>query len=170
MATHAFAHAFAEAPAGRHAFAEASARRQNPPRPRPFPGATPPAAETTDQSPQPAGIDPALGLPMYPGAQLLTSYDASPNQKVFLYGTSAAYATVVQYFKNVLKDRGRELFEGPMHQFDLGRYRRETMLLQPALTVKDYTWNGREGYVHTSGRQVIKYPTVIQIVPAPPER
>ena len=149
-----------------------SAYAQDPPRPRPFPGAGAPSTQTPQQQNQhpPATQDPALGLPMYPGAQLLTTYDAGPGQKVYVYGTSAAYPTVVEFFKTALKERGRALFGGPMHQFDLGRYRRETMTLQPALTVKDYTWNGREGYVHVSGRQVIKYPTVIQIVPAPPER
>ena len=144
---------------------------QDPPRPRPFPGSTPPATQTPQQG-QPAtpNLDPALGIPMYPGAQLLTKYEGGPNQQVFIYGSSGAYATVVEFYRTALKDRGRQLFGGPMHQFDLGRYRRETMTLQPALTVKDYTWNGREGYVHVSGRQVVKYPTVIQIVPPGPER
>lgn len=161
---------FAAAGLGAHAFAEASARTQDPPRPRPFPGAAPPSTQTPPQQQPPATQDPALGLPMYPGAQLLTTYEAGPNQKVHLYGTSAAYPTVVEFFKTALKERGRTLFGGPMHQFDLGRFRRETMTLQPALTVKDYTWNGREGYVHVSGRQVIKYPTVIQVVPLGAER
>jgi len=142
---------------------------QDPPRPRPFPGATQTPPQQQNQQP-PANQDPALGLPMYPGAHLLTTYDAGPTQKVHLYGTSAAYPAVVEFFKTALKTRGRTLFGGPMHQFDLGRFRRETMALQPALTVKDYTWNGREGYVHVSGRQVIKYPTVIQVVPAGAER
>ena len=107
---------------------------------------------------------------MYPGAVLLSQYEAGPGQQMFVYGTSSGYANVVEYYKGVLKDRGRQLFDGPMHQFDLGRYRRETMMLQPALTVKDYTWNGRDGFIHVTGRQIVKYPTVIQIVPAGPER
>jgi hypothetical protein len=99
---------------------------------------------------------------------LLGKFDASPTQPFYIYGTSAAYPTVIEYYRTVLKDRGRQLFDGPMHQFDLGRFRRETMALQPAVTVKDYTWNGREGYVHVTGRQIVKYPTVIQIVPVTP--
>ncbi len=143
---------------------------QNPPRPRPFPGAQPPAGDTsTAQTPQ--GQAPgALGLPLYPGAELLSTYRAGANQEMHIYGSSALYPAVVEFYKTALKDRGRQLFDGPMHQFDLGRYRRETMTLQPALTVKDYTWNGRDGYVHVSGRQIVKYPTIIQIVPAGPER
>lgn len=104
------------------------------------------------------------------GATLVATYDASPNQQMHIYGSSAVYATVVEFYRTALKDKGRALFGGPMHQFDIGRYRRETMTLQPALTVKDYTWNGRDGYVHVSGRQIVKYPTIIQIVTAPPAR
>jgi len=152
-----------------HAFAPASAQSQAPPRPRPFPGATPSSAQTPQTPPQTA-LDPSLGLPMYPGAEFLAKYEAGPNQQLYIYGTSAAYVTVIEFYRTALKDRGRQLFRGPMHQFDLGRYRRETMTLQPAVTVKDYTWNGREGYVHVSGRQIVKYPTVIQIVPPGPER
>lgn len=135
---------------------------QNPPRPRPFPGATPPAAAAPEQT---ADIDPELGVPIYPGSELLGRFDAGPNQPFYLYGTASTYANVVEYYKGMLKDRGRQLFDGPMHQFDLGRYRRETMTLQPALTVKDFTWNGRAGYVHVKDGQVVTYPTVIQVVP-----
>ena len=137
--------------------------------PRPFPGAPsrpaaqPPASQTPDQT-APA-IDPAIGVPLYPGSVLLGKFDANPAQPFYLYGTTSAYANVVEYYRQVLKDRGRQLFDGPMHQFDLGRFRRETMALQPALTVKDYTWNGREGYVHVNGLEVVKFPTVIQVVP-----
>lgn len=140
---------------------------QNPPRPRPFPGTVPPGSQTRAETPQAGSVDPATGVALYPGAQLLDTFNASPNQPFYLYGTSAAYATVVEFYRTALRDRGRQLFDGPMHQFDLGRFRRETMTLQPAVTVKDFTWNGREGYVHVTGRQIVKYPTVIQIVPAP---
>jgi hypothetical protein len=142
---------------------------QNPPRPRPFPGpGTAPATQTTPGQPPAANVDPATGVPIYPGAQLLSKFDASPNQPFYIYGTSAAYVTVVEYYKTVLKDKGRQLFSGPMHQFDLAKFKKETMTLQPAVTVKDFTWNGREGYLHVTGRQMVKYPTVIQIVPVTP--
>ena len=140
---------------------------QNPP--RPFPGArSAPQTQAPAQGQQGAPVDPATGVPLYPGAQLLGRFDASPNQPFYVYGTSAAYATVVEFYRTALKERGRQLFDGPMHQFDLARVRRETMTLQPAVTVKDFTWNGREGYVHVTGRQIVKYPTVIQIVPVTP--
>ena len=144
--------------------------QQSPPPPRPFPGST---AQTRPAPSTPAQPNPAntvQGIPLYPGAELLGKYEPGPNQEMFIYGTSAMFPTVVEFYKSALKDGGRRLFGGPMQQFDLGRYRRETMTLQPAVTVKDYTWNGRDGYPHVTGRQIVKYPTVIQIVPAPPER
>jgi hypothetical protein len=141
---------------------------QNPPRPRPFPGTPASAPQTQTTQGQQAAADPLTGVPIYPGAQLLGKFDANPNQPFYIYGTSAAYATVIEFYRTALKERGRQLFEGPMHQFDLARFRRETMTLQPAVTVKDYTWNGREGYAHVTGRQIVKYPTVIQIVPVTP--
>ena len=143
--------------------------QQSPPPPRPFPGSTT-AQPKPAQTATPQTGNTIQGVPLYPGAELLGKFEPGPNQEMFLYGTSAMFPTVVEFYKNALKDGGRRLFGGPMQQFDIGRYRRETMTLQPAVTVKDYTWNGREGYVHVSGRQIVKYPTVIQIVPAPPER
>ena len=161
--------------------AAASLGAQNPPAPRPFPGAPPPPPATTQPAQpdtqtdaqavaaQPA-TDPASGVPLYPGSVLLTQFTAGPNQQVYIYGSTSTFANVVEYYKGVLSERGRELFEGPMHQFDLGRFRRETMTLQPSVTVKDFTWNGREGYAHAEGTHVVKYPTIIQIVPAGPDR
>ena len=160
------------------ALALAAAPAQDPPRPRPFPGSAPPPATQpatpADTAPQTApaqgAVDPETGVPLYPDAVLIGKYEAGPGQPFYLYGSQSAYANVVEYYRGTLKDRGRALFGGPMHQFDLGRYRRETMMLQPALTVKDYTWNGREGYIHIDGLSMSKFPTVIQIVPAPPVR
>ena len=159
---------------GAFVLAATTAAAQTLPPPRPFPGSTAsqPArpAQPAPQTTAPAAGNAAHGVPIYPGAELLGKYTPGPNQEMYLYGTSAMFPTVVEFYKTALKDGGRKLFGGPMQQFDIGRYRRETMTLQPAVTVKDYTWNGREGYVHVSGRQVIKYPTVIQIVPPAPER
>lgn len=162
-----------------------TAAAQNLPAPRPFPGAPPPppaaeqparpapadTAPADTSAPAPAQVpEAAPGVPLYPGAVLVAEYNAGPNQRVTLYGTTSSYANVVEYYRGMLRDRGRELFDGPMHQFDLGRYRRETMTLQPALTVKDFTWNGREGFAFANGREVVRYPTIIQVVPPGPER
>ena len=52
-----------------------------------------------------------------------------------------------------------------MHQFDLGRFQEQTMAYPPSVVVKDYTWNGSEGYLHVSGTTSTRYKTIIQIVP-----
>lgn len=160
------------------ALALTAAPAQDPPRPRPFPGAPPPPATQPAQPDQPAapqaavqgGVDINTGVALYPDAVLLGTYEAGPGQPFYVYGSQSTYANVVEFYRGTLKDRGRQLFGGPMHQFDLGRYRRETMTLQPAVTVKDYLWNGREGYIHVNGLASTKYPTIIQIVPAPAVR
>jgi hypothetical protein len=165
------------------ALALAVAPAQDPPRPRPFPGSAPPPSSSTSSS-QPAtpsgaapqtaaaqgAVDPDTGVPLYPDAVLIGKFEAGPGQPFYLYGSQSSYTNIVEFYRGALKDRGRALFGGPMHQFDLGRYRRETMVLQPAVTVKDYTWNGREGYIHVDGLATTKFPTVIQIAPAPPVR
>ena len=152
--------------------------------PKPFPKPGQPATPTTEQKPpatpgQPPpplpqdGSEPAsgaLGVPLYPTAQFIASYDAGRGQRYYLYGTSAPYADIVQFYKNTLKQRGDEVFEQPpVHQFDIGRFREETMAFPPSVTVKDYTWGGSAGYlVPQRGGKSLRYPTVIQIVPNPP--
>jgi hypothetical protein len=145
-----------------------AAAAQNPPRPRPFPGTAPPPSADAQPPADPGAVDPALGVPIYPGATALGQYAAGPNQTIYLYGSTSSFANVVAYYKGMLKENGRQLFDGPMHQFDLGRFRRETMTLQPSVTVKDFTWNGREGYVHVDGTAIVTFPTIIQVVPATP--
>ena len=109
-------------------------------------------------------------MPLYPAAQFITSYDAGRGQRYYLYGTNAPYADIVQFYKNTLRQRGDEVFEQPpVHQFDLGRFREETMAFPPSVTVKDYTWGGSAGYlVAQRGGKSLRYPTVIQIVPLAP--
>jgi len=127
--------------------------------PKPFPGAVSPQA-----APVPATAD---GLPVYPASQFLEVLDAGKGQQFHLYGTDAPFAEIVAYYKTTLKNSGRVLFQGPlMHQFDLGRFQEDTMAYPPSVVVKDYTWNGSEGYLHVSGTTSTRYKTIIQIVPA----
>jgi len=35
-------------------------------------------------------------------------------------------------------------------------------------TVKDYAWNGSEGYLNPAGGEPARFRTIIQIVPSPP--
>lgn len=123
--------------------------------PKPFPEAG--ARQTTAPDP--------TGMPVYPAAQFLETFDAGKGQQFHLYGTDVAYAEIVAYYKNTLKNNGRVLFQGPlMHQFDLGRFDDNTMAYPPSVVVKDYSWDGSEGYLHVSGTTSTRYKTIIQIV------
>lgn len=130
---------------------------------KPFPGSV---TTPTAPSPQvvPAG---AASLPIYPTAKFLEIIDAGKSQQFHLYGTDAPFAEIVAYYKTTLKNGGRVLFQTPpMHQFDLGRFDEEKMAYPPSVVIKDYTWNGGEGYPHVVGATLIRYKTIIQIVPA----
>ena len=157
------------------------AAQQPPPRPFPQPGqrpaAPPPAqpakpAPATPVVPSPQGATPneaTLGVPIYPTAQFITSYDAGRGQRFYLFGVSLPFAEIVAYYRTALKTRGDVLFETPpTHQFDIGRFRDETMAFPPSVTIKDYTFGGSAGYLNPNrGAQPERFPTVIQIVPAP---
>ena len=56
-----------------------------------------------------------------------------------------------------------------MQQFDLGRFRDDTMAYPPSVVVKDYTWglDGQrsDGYLFVNGTTEKRYRTIIQIVP-----
>ena len=112
----------------------------------------------------------ALGFPIFPNAVYLTSYDAGRGQRYYLFGTNATYTDLVQYYEVVLDEGGDKVFDAPpTHIFELGRFRRETMAFHPGVTIKDYTWNGSEGYLNpTLGARPERFRTVIQIVPALP--
>ena len=109
-------------------------------------------------------------MPIYPSAQFIASYDAGRGQRYYLYGTAATFAEIVQYYRNTLKQRGELVYEQPaLHQFDLGRFREETMAFPPSVTVKDYTFGGTGGYLNPKrGAKPARFPTIIQIVPNPP--
>lgn len=136
-----------------------------PPRPVPFPTAAAPVQAPAVQTPQ-APAEGSLGAPLYPAAVFLESLDAGKGQRYHLYGTDAPFADIVAYYKSTLKNGGRTLFQAPaMHQFDLGRFQEQTMAYPPSVVVKDYTWNGSDGYLHVTGTAQKRYRTIIQIVP-----
>jgi hypothetical protein len=138
---------------------------QNPPIPRPFPGATVPAPAGRRAEPPPA--ENTLGAaPVYPTAEFLESFDAGRGQRYYLYGTNTAYETIVTYYRSVLRNGGREIFEAPaMHQFDLGRFDENRMAYPPSVVVKDYSWNNSPGYLFVDGTTEKRFLTIIQIVP-----
>ena len=139
--------------------------------------ATPATAEPATPPPAPCRTQPAetpgeatLGLPIYPSAQFITSYDAGRGQRYYLFGTTASFADVVSYYKSVLKQKGELVFEEPAtHEFEVGRFREETMAFPPSVTVKDYTWGGMQRlHEPEAGGEPARFPTVVQVVPIPP--
>jgi hypothetical protein len=131
-----------------------------PPEPTPAPPAAAPAGDPTEQT---------LGMPIFAGAQFVVSYDAGRGQRYYLFGTTADFVQVVTFYRTTLKQRGELVYEQPpIHMFDVGRFREETMAFPPGITVKDYTWGGSEGYINPKpGGQPARFRTIIQIVPAP---
>ena len=99
----------------------------------------------------------------------LTSYDAGRGQRFYIFGATVPYAELVGYYKTVLKTKGDELFDAPpTHQFEIARFRDESMAFAPSVTIKDYTYGGSAGYPHPKpGLNPDRFPTIIQIVPAP---
>jgi hypothetical protein len=139
-----------------------------PPRVQPAPaGVTQaPAAPATTAAPTEA----MLGVPLYPNAVFLRSYDAGRGQRYYLFGVATPFADLVTYYRNILKERGNLVFEvPPTHVFEIGRFREETMAFPPSVTIKDFTFSGSAGYPSpTPGTQPDRFPTLIQIVPPPP--
>jgi hypothetical protein len=111
-----------------------------------------------------------LGVPVYPAAQFIASYDAGRGQRYYLYGSTASYMELVNYYRTQLKDKGDEVFDQPpTHMFQVGRYREETMAFPPGVTIKDWMWGGSQGYPNPKlGAQPAHFPSIIMIVPAPP--
>jgi hypothetical protein len=153
------------------------------PVPQPFPqpaGTQPPAAagvrpnpvaaQTAAAAPQAAPDEAFLGVPVYPNAQFVGSFDAGRGQRYYLFGVGTSFAEIVAYYRAVLKNRGDLVYdEPPVHMFETGRFREETMAFPPSVTVKDYTWGGSQGYLVPLGAgKSQRFPTIIQIVPVPP--
>jgi hypothetical protein len=109
---------------------------------------------------------------VYPGAQFLTSFDAGRGQRFYLFGSTATFTDLVTWYRTVLKQRGELIFDAPAtHEFDIGRFREETMAFPPSVTIKEYKSEISEGYPNPkAGAQPARFPTVIQIVPAVPEK
>jgi len=137
------------------------------PAPAPAPAAQTPAVQSPAAGQSSAPSAATLGLPVYPTAQFLGSYDAGRGQRYYMYGTAAAYAEVVAYYRAQLKDKGDVVFEQPPTQmFQVGKFREETMAFPPGVTVKDWTWGGSQGYPNPKpGAQPSRFPTLIQFVP-----
>jgi hypothetical protein len=132
---------------------------------KPEPAKPAPAAQQTGEP-----NETTLGTPIYPSARFVASYDAGRDQRYYLFGTETSFVQIVTYYRTVLKQKGELVFEEPpVHMFELGRFREETMAFPPSVTVKDYTWGGSLGYLNPKpGATPARFKTIIQIVPVPP--
>ena len=130
----------------------------------------PPVAPPAQTAPGPNDVpsEATLGVQIYPGAEFLGSFDAGKGQRYYLFGTNASFTEIVNYYRVVLKQKGELIFDEPaVHEFDIGKYKEETMAFPPSVTVKDYAWGGSAGYLNPKrGKQPERFKTIIQIVPA----
>ncbi len=171
--------------------ATAADAAQQTPVPRPFPGARAPQPPPTQPPPtQPAPAQPTpqqpvarpqtptasdsaapteaqLGVPIYPGAQFLASYDAGRGQRYYIFGSTASFVDLVAYYRAALKQKGELVYEVPAtHEFDVGKYNEDTMAFPPGVTIKDFQSDVSQGYPNPKpGAQPARFPTLIQIVP-----
>ena len=158
---------------------------QQPPTPKPFPrpgtGQTtqpgrpipqpPPTAPSTSAPAKSAAdaqpTEATLGVPIFPGAQFIASYDAGRGQRYYIFGSPASFVDLVAYYRTVLKQKGELVYDVPAtHEFDVGKYREETMAFPPGVTIKDFQSDISQGYPNPKpGGQPARFPTIIQIVP-----
>ena len=155
-----------------------AAQRRPVPRPFPTPETAPARAPSTPDldAPAPAGAtnvavptEATLGVPVYPSARYIASYDAGRGQRFHLFGTNARFADMVRYYSARLRERGRRVYDAPpIHQFETARFRDDRMDFRPSVTIKDYTWGGAAGYIDpTPGADPATFPTIIQITTLP---
>jgi hypothetical protein len=142
------------------------------PAPRPTAPPTAPPAASAPARPAPASppgapTEALLGVPIYPGAQFITSYDAGRGQRYYIFGSAASFVDLVGYYRNVLKDKGELVFDVPAtHEFDVGKFNENTMAFPPGVTIKDFQSDVSQGYPNPKpGGQPARFPTIIQIVP-----
>lgn len=152
--------------------------RPGSPQPAPAqPAPTQPAPEQPPVPPQPTAppgvpTEAQLGVPLYPGAQYLASYDAGRGQRYYIFGSAASFVDLVAYYRNVLKQKGELVYDVPAtHEFDIGKFNEDTMAFPPGVTIKDFQSDVSQGYPNPKpGGQPTRFPTLIQIVPVTPAR
>src|SRR5712671_1036795 len=175
LMTLALAVAFAQTP---QVVPQPSGSRPSQPRPAPPPPPTvTPAAPQQPSSPAPAAGSPAaaeavpteatLGVPVFPNAQFLASYNAGRGQRYYIYGTTASFVDLVNYYRTTLKQRGELTYEVPAtHEFDVGKFDEDRMAFPPGVVIKDFQSDVSQGYPNPKpGGQPARFPTIIQIVP-----
>jgi hypothetical protein len=166
--------AFAQTP---QPFPQPGGRASQPARP-----ATPPPTPPTTSPAQPAPVAPAtsaananetapteamLGVPIFPNAQFIASYNAGRGQRYYIFGTAGSFVDLVTYYRTTLKQRGELTYEVPAtHEFDVGKFDEDKMAFPPGVVIKDFQSDVSQGYPNPKpGGQPARFPTIIQIVP-----
>jgi hypothetical protein len=154
-----------------------------PARPTQPPAATAPVASPPSSAQAPAAQSAAvsagseaapteamLGVTIYPNAQFIASYNAGRGQRYYLFGSTASFVDLVNYYRTTLKQRGELVYEVPAtHEFDVGKFNEDTMAFPPGVTIKDFQSDVSQGYPNPKpGGQPARFPTIIQIVPVAP--
>jgi hypothetical protein len=148
-------------------------RPGQPAQPRPAPATAPaapapaPPRPSSAAAPQVAPTEANLGVPIFPGAQFIASYDAGRGQRYYIFGSAATFVDLVAYYRTMLKQKGELVFEVPAtHEFDVGKYDEDRMAFPPGVTIKDFQSDVSPGYPNPKpGGQPARFPTIIQIVP-----
>ena len=161
----------------------AGSRSSQPARPAPPPPATPatsatstpgsqqpaapPATSQTQAPAEAAPTDATLGVPIFPNAQFIASYNAGRGQRYYIFGTAASFVDLVNYYRTTLKQRGELTYEVPAtHEFDIGKFDEDRMAFPPGVVIKDFQSDVSQGYPNPKpGGQPARFPTIIQIVP-----
>jgi len=153
-------------------------RSSQPARPAPAPAAPAPAtpqqpaapatsAAGSSATPEQAPTEAALGVPIFPNAQFIASYNAGRGQRYYIFGTAASFVDLVNYYRTTLKQRGELTYEVPAtHEFDVGKFDEDRMAFPPGVVIKDFQSDVSPGYPNPKpGGQPSRFPTIIQIVP-----
>jgi hypothetical protein len=138
------------------------------------PSTNAPVAQASSATPQgdAAPTEGTLGVPIFPNAQFIASYNAGRGQRYYIFGTTASFVDLVNYYRTTLKQRGELTFEVPAtHEFDIGKFDEDRMAFPPGVVIKDFQSDISPGYPNPKpGGQPARFPTIIQIVPAAPAR
>jgi hypothetical protein len=147
---------------------------QQPARPAPPPpAATTPAPQQPATPTTPSGAaetaptEATLGVPVFPNAQFIASYNAGRGQRYYIFGTAASFVDLVNYYRTTLKQRGELTYDVPAtHEFDVGKFDEDRMAFPPGVVIKDFQSDVSQGYPNPKpGGQPARFPTIIQIVP-----
>jgi hypothetical protein len=135
-------------------------------------GQAAPASQPSQLPAEAAPSEATLGVPVYPGAQFIASYDAGRGQRYYLFGATASFEMLVSYYRTMLKQRGDQVFDVPAtYEFDVGRFRDDEMAFPPGVTIKDFQSSLSGGYPNPNPDADPKtFPSIIQIVPVPPQQ